>query len=779
MRGHRILGLMLCAFLVGLLLPLFVHAEAPLQEFSLIEPLDATKFPNVTLRVAPILADGTAPVGVAKEAFRIQEDNATREVASLKPVTVGAQVAVIVDAATTNFALGATGKALKDEYCEAVKELVSGQWLSQAEPKDQMMLIMPDPESSGYKVIEPWTTDLMRIYNATVTYPYDKKKDYTLLYGMLVEAIQRMKELPNYVQRPKFVLIFSDWLDMKETWGQVDDVIARANEAKVIIISVVHGPKGTVCKDKMTRLCVRTGGMCTWYDNPEAMSVPYNLLKLRRGQYELSYRSALCQSGKHELKVTMQYAGRELWASGTLVVPELPAPSVRLVEPVAGARITRQAPPPPCYRRELQEVEPREQTISYEIAWTWPDGSPRQVTKVSYIVDGVTMATLPPDQAYTWDISGSKPGVEKHSLQVRVADECGASGESEPVQVEVETILNEFKPPQVSIVEPPAEKEYVRKAGLFGPKIESLKPKEQVVRYEVSWPDGCERTIREVYYIVNKVTLGKLPPNQDFTWDFSSARPGREPYELQVKVCDEWGYCGESEPVKVVVVTQGPPDLGKIAAFVFAALALGVAAYVGIKRPQVVQVIGSTMAGAYDKTIGRLVPRKPGQPRGAVAARAYLVPILSDGSEGQPIAIRFFPSLVGRDATRCQITFSDPTVSRLHARITEEIDGVFKICDEGSTGGTYVNGQEVGTEGFVLANNDRIELGNLVVIFRQPSEETQPMTRGSTSTDTTVASRRARKAPNVERSAPGEAEALPKPEQAEGEDSTVPYVKKD
>jgi len=100
---------------------------------------------------------------------------------------------------------------------------------------------------------------------------------------------------------------------------------------------------------------------------------------------------------------------------------------------------------------------------------------------------------------------------------------------------------------------------------------------------------------------------------------------------------------------------------------------------------------------------------------------------LSDGSEGQPIAIRFFPSLVGRDATRCQITFADPTVSRLHARIVEEADGVFKICDEGSVGGTYVNGQEVGPEGASLANGDRIKLGEMELVLRQEGNIRQPI----------------------------------------------------
>ncbi|MGB1249665.1 MAG: FHA domain-containing protein [Candidatus Promineifilaceae bacterium] len=75
--------------------------------------------------------------------------------------------------------------------------------------------------------------------------------------------------------------------------------------------------------------------------------------------------------------------------------------------------------------------------------------------------------------------------------------------------------------------------------------------------------------------------------------------------------------------------------------------------------------------------------------------------------------------LIGRSATVDLPLKEDPTVSRIHATIVQDGD-VYRIYDEQSTSGTYVNDREVPEYGLQLSNGDEIHLGAVHLRFRQP-----------------------------------------------------------
>ncbi len=83
-----------------------------------------------------------------------------------------------------------------------------------------------------------------------------------------------------------------------------------------------------------------------------------------------------------------------------------------------------------------------------------------------------------------------------------------------------------------------------------------------------------------------------------------------------------------------------------------------------------------------------------------------------------PIDITRAEFLVGR-SPNVDLSFpSDPTVSRIHATIVRDGD-IFRVYDEQSTSGTYVNDREVPEYGLQLANGDEIHLGAVHLRFTQ------------------------------------------------------------
>lgn len=321
---------------------------------------------------------------------------------------------------------------------------------------------------------------------------------------------------------------------------------------------------------------------------------------------------------------------------------------------------------------------------------------------------------------------------------------------SDPFEVSVAV-----QPPAPTIVEPASGTTYNRVADHWDVDPAALEPRQQPVTVDVSWPDGHQRTIQQISYIVDGVVVETLPPDESFTWDFSELSAGD--HSLEVAVKDELGLVGRSDPVKTTINIDIPPaptatplsvekvvqsETGPLALFStlsmgLAGLAMLVALYVFVKRPQVVEDMTTTIVGVAREATEIFVPRR--EKASDRRAHAFLIPSTSDDSQDEPIPITKQSVLLGRDHARAEITFPDKTVSRLHAKIVEESDGLFKIYDEGSTSGTYVNYNQVPPEGRELRPGDEIELGRIELTFqtRMPGEraETEPFERMRRGTD--------------------------------------------
>lgn len=81
------------------------------------------------------------------------------------------------------------------------------------------------------------------------------------------------------------------------------------------------------------------------------------------------------------------------------------------------------------------------------------------------------------------------------------------------------------------------------------------------------------------------------------------------------------------------------------------------------------------------------------------------------GGQSETHEIDMLPCLIGRDQTSCNLVISEPAVSRRHARIYVNEDGLF-IEDVSEHNGTYVNGTKLPSLGSApLKEDDRISLG--------------------------------------------------------------------
>ena len=72
-----------------------------------------------------------------------------------------------------------------------------------------------------------------------------------------------------------------------------------------------------------------------------------------------------------------------------------------------------------------------------------------------------------------------------------------------------------------------------------------------------------------------------------------------------------------------------------------------------------------------------------------------------------------YPYLIGKSRASCDFCIDSSVISRVHLRLSEEIDG-YTIEDLNSTNGTFLNGEKLKEhEVQAIKEGDRISLANL------------------------------------------------------------------
>ena len=314
-----------------------------------------------------------------------------------------------------------------------------------------MLLVAPTGPDT-FKIALPdgkWTTEPVAVHNNA--YQLGPVKTDTPLYKMLVEAMVRMKDLPDYDRRAKFLLVFSDGVD-RTSASDVTDVINRANNLGVKVLSVKIGPEGA--GKTLQRMAEETPRetRADWayanYAGAGSLAPLYGAIKSQAEQYQVCYRSKIKQTGPQSIEVGVKVDGREYKSPARSVsIPVQPA-GVRITVPADGVVYDRVAS---SWDQDPTTIEPRAEPVTVEVAW--PDNFPRSIQRVLYEVDGSVVANLSPDEAFTWDFSQLPAG--SHSLRAVVRDELSLEGRSDPVRAEINIIIPTPPPPTTTPVPTP------------------------------------------------------------------------------------------------------------------------------------------------------------------------------------------------------------------------------------------------------------------------------------------------------------------------------------
>jgi hypothetical protein len=255
----------------------------------------------------------------------------------------------------------------------------------------------------------------------------------------------------------------------------------------------------------------------------------------------------------------------------------------------------------------------------------------------------------------------------------------------------------------------------------------------------VSWLDGQERTVEAAQLVVNGNTAApyEIPVDSldEFVADVANLNFGNN--TVEVVVLDDQGMRATS-PTVILTVEEGrrniPSELSggnqfvqfasQLLTFLLVLAVLGGILFFVWQRGYLSRSGGLRPGGGE----GRRGRRRGGpsvtvtdagpiaQPTGVIA---YLDVLEAVSRMATPIPLQGTVVRLGRSPAQCEIAFeNDITVSRQHANL--QLEGSdYRIFDDNSTSGTFVNERQVPEYGVQLVDGDEIHLGAVHLRYRR------------------------------------------------------------
>ena len=348
---------------------------------------------------------------------------------------------------------------------------------------------------------------------------------------------------------------------------------------------------------------------------------------------------------------------------------------------------------------------------------------------------------------------------------------------SEQITTQPQLFELDLQAPVPMILAPPVE---IVRSFLNGPTPGStgveadLLPTEQVIKIQVTFPDGYDRSLTRTSFYVDGALISEntSPPFDRFVWDL---RPYTQDsvHTLTVEAVDNLGITGNSgEPsVKIIVptktqglmvaVSQKRPLLVGVVVFISATILVLVLILGGRIRPKPHPGQVRLAADPFEKTrpvgyrermrklrdpvtqpvkIASVPPVLQSRTRSKgwrewwpwlkhkeepIPAIAYLLPLAGTDGTTIPAPLRIIAddTTLGRDPLQANLVIADPSIEGLHARIHHEGKS-FLITDNGSVAGTWVNYNQIPSIGTQLEHADIIHLGQVGFRFNlaEPSQ---------------------------------------------------------
>ncbi len=338
-----------------------------------------------------------------------------------------------------------------------------------------------------------------------------------------------------------------------------------------------------------------------------------------------------------------------------------------------------------------------------------------------------------------------------YSSQITNAGEQQVSAEihTKEFNIQVPSISYklDLKPPNPAFISPPTE--IIRKpndattGASFKSQSGDLFPSQQKLNLIIDFPDGRQRQIVLTRFWVDGTIINEIkqPPYDQITWDLTKYQQSGH-HILQVEVIDQLGLSGKTIETPIYVKVEHPAQSSSkflpqniiwiaISIILFSAALFLLALIMGGRLSPVSQRMSKRLSSPRKTSqdpLSQPVPIHPLplhsqviKPNLTVSNNPFpqnfgrLIPLASSKTDVTPGQYDLTSDEVGigKRADAVQFVINDPSVDAIHAKLVRLEDGRYRLLDNGSLYGTWVNYTPISQEGIILEDGDLIHFGKV------------------------------------------------------------------
>lgn len=645
-------------------------AQAPTLDSVQINHLDDTT-PAQASAFVSVLDQGQAVTGLPPEAFSVFVDNEQLETGvSVRPAAPGIAVMLLVDISGSMDEPGILSARRLTDAQQLARQIVEG-----LNEEDWVGLV-------GFGAVLTPTVNLTfdhgLVLNTIAQLPETAgprdadQREYTHLFDAVAYAAEVLSNNDDPDVRAQtapmrqVIIVLSDGNDTQSTVTRVDAQRA-ANDNRISVYTVTlcsppgQGDARFRCQsDDVRWLASRTNGESLALEaasDQGAIQDLFQRLSDQRNQYQVDYRWSAAK-GLHRCRVEVRSGGKML-SDELECFSLLETPTIGITAPADGASFTR----------EQAAAGP----VSIEVALAFPDGAPRNPSKIDYLLNGQPYATAadPPYEAVppvSLDLS-TRPGGDYTLVAVLEDPYTQQRSDSRPL---VTIQLEPWQPPVLTLTVPVTR--MVTEDGAT-----------MAMTVDAAFPDGAPRELSVVVRDEGAGTIAETTGVPPFEVIWPVARVKHGDHLLVVDATDpNTGATRRSNAVTVEVVpTQGQAVVAWLLAnwywILLFLIVLALLFYLWRRKPAVVyQQVNQTIT-SFTKRLGM------------TQARAKLVTL--QGPHMGEYRLYDGTSNIGRDSSANNVVIpGDQAISKLHAiiQVSPPPQNQFFIQDV-SSNGTFIN----------------------------------------------------------------------------------------
>jgi hypothetical protein len=655
----------LFVLLAGLLWPAnspSANAQEGNASWLFLSEADAASAPTITLRVFGVDPQG-APLNLTPADLNVTNNGlGINNLTSGGPEAVGTFTVFVVDVPI----------GVQDQF-PAIQQAIE-QYASPPNMQEQLDYI------AVYKVGETGAVQLLEptnFYNSVRNFfaaPLEPEGGPTALIDSMVGLLNGINELKPNPNMYTSLVVMTDGTDVVSTQFEEQDILAQANAARVPIhtVTVLNAnlQPGTqeAGRTFLAGIAAGSRGISGTLEDPAGVQAIWDRIAAFRNHSLFQYTVENLTAGEQQVVVAL--ANEPAVQVQAAVDVSAAAPSVVLNVPEESRTLT------------LSDLSTPVQ-LSFSASTSWLDGIDRQLTNAELIVNGTPVQSVDVNELDRFTVQIGNFVYGANTVQLAVTDEQGQLATSPAVTLTV----NEGETSVPEDIQGGTSSNILRIViGCF-------------VVLLVLVLLAFLAVITRRWRILQRLGLaGAL-----------SRIPFLRPYLEDAREVQSYGRQGEQYQREF---QQYSRDSGQD----------------GWEQPGYNQPQDYGRQEDWPEANVRNQPQDPGRtpwpavqkPQRSHSSAPYLEVLESVTRMPSLLDLTAVEHRIGRSPAQADIVFeNDITVSRLHASIVLEND-VYRIYDEGSTSGTWVNEQAITNKGHTLKDGDEIRLGAAVLRYRLP-----------------------------------------------------------